>query len=102
MNGWHGTDVRKARAYWKPRLPVPCCRCQRPVIPDPRQPDDGWNVDHWPIPRELGGTQTWPAHRLCNLSAGGKRGAQITNARRADKPANNMRPERERRIRPRW
>lgn len=102
---WHGADVRRERARWKPRLPVPCCRCWKPVIPNPALPHDGWDVDHWPIPREQGGTETWPAHSSCNLSAGGRRGAEITNTRRSQAaPAQGarMRPERERRIRPRW
>lgn len=79
---WGGAQVRKARAMWRPRLPLPCCRCTLPVVPDPSKPGEGWQVDHWPIPFELGGTETWPAHARCNTSAGGKRGAQITNAKR--------------------
>lgn len=79
---WGGSEARKARAFWAPRLPVPCCRCGRLVIPDPAMKGDGWQPDHWPIPREFGGTETWPAHARCNLSAGGKRGAEIVNAKR--------------------
>lgn len=74
---WSGSTVRKARAFWSARLPVPCCRCRKPVLPE-----QAWHVDHWPVPRELGGTETWPAHAKCNMSAGGKRGAELTNARR--------------------
>lgn len=77
---WSGAKVRRARAYWRARLPLPCCRCGKPVLPTP---ETGWHVDHYPIPRELGGTRTWPAHSGCNTSDGGKRGAAITNARRA-------------------
>ena len=93
---WGGREVTKARAHWASRLPVPCCRCHRPVLST-----DSWQVDHWPIPREFGGTETWPAHSLCNLSSGGKRGAEITNARRAvvATPTQRMTPERDRRIR---
>lgn len=79
---WNGSESRKAREYWRALLPLPCCRCGRPVFDDPRFRDRGWQVDHWPIPRELGGTETRPAHSKCNLSAGGKRGAEITNSRR--------------------
>ena len=74
---WSGSAVRKSRANWAARLPVPCSRCGKPVMPG-----SAWHVDHWPIPREMGGTETWPAHALCNMSAGGKRGAEITNGRR--------------------
>ena len=78
MSRWAGRDVQRARAAWAPRLPVPCCRCGRLVVPDPTKPADGWQVDHYPIAREFGGTETWPAHTHCNLSAGGKRGV-LTN-----------------------
>ena len=70
--------------HWAAKLPVPCCRCHRPVTPD-----QAWHVDHWPIPREFGGRDTWPAHAWCNMSAGGKRGAEIVNARRAEAPGSN-------------
>ena len=79
---WSGNRVRQARAYWRPRLPVPCCRCGRPVYHDDRKPAGGWHVDHYPIPRSAGGTTTWPAHDHCNTSDGGKAGARITNSRR--------------------
>ena len=78
MSGrWSGREVTNARKHWAARLPVACCRCGRPVTAD-----TPWQVDHWPVPREFGGTETWPAHSHCNLSAGGKRGAQITAAKR--------------------
>lgn len=97
---WHGSAVRKARAHWATRLPVACCRCGQPVIPDPTKPHDGWQVDHYPIPRELGGTDTWPAHATCNQEAGARRGAQITNARRAaTQPTAGLPPETDRNIR---
>ena len=79
---WSGSEVRAARAYWSARMPWPCCRCGRLIVPDPAARHSGWQVDHWPIPREAGGTETQPAHARCNESAGGKRGAQITNGRR--------------------
>lgn len=89
---WAGSVVVKARAYWRPRLPVPCCRCGRPVHHDPRKRAGGWHVDHYPIPRSAGGTETWPAHDLCNTSDGGKVGAAITNSRRRPRrPNGNIR-----------
>lgn len=80
---WNGSDVRRERAQWRKRLPLPCCRCGWLIVEDPSQKSGGWQVDHYPISRELGGTQTWPAHSRCNMSAGGKRGAEITNAKRS-------------------
>lgn len=76
MSNWGGYAATKARRNWASRLPLPCCRCNRIVTADML-----WQVDHYPIPREMGGTETWPAHAKCNMSAGGKRGAQIVNAR---------------------
>lgn len=89
---WSGNRVRQARAYWRPRLPVPCCRCGRTVYHDDRKPAGGWHVDHYPIPRSAGGTETRPAHDLCNTSDGGKVGAAITNSRRRPRrPNGNIR-----------
>lgn len=82
---WNGNESTKARKYWEPRLPVPCCRCGKPVVPIEGLRGKGWQVDHWPVPREFGGTEMWPAHADCNMSAGGKRGAEITNARRRER-----------------
>lgn len=82
---WHGHASRKAREYWLPLLPQPCVRCGRPVFHNPNLPHGGWQPDHYPIPRELGGTETRPAHSKCNMAAGGKRGAEITNAKRRAK-----------------
>lgn len=85
---WGGHESRKARAEWKPKVAggVPCCRCGKPVVPRPWLPHDGWEPDHYPVPRWKGGTATWPAHAPeCNQSEGGKDGARITNARRAER-----------------
>lgn len=80
-------------------LPAPCCRCGKPVVPRPGLRGDGWEPDHWPIPREQGGTQVWPAHADCNQRAGGRRGAQITNARRAEQTGRSLHTDRARNIR---
>lgn len=93
---WSGDVVRRARARISARgWPQPCCRCGRMV-----QPHERWQVDHYPISREQGKAlgipldtlPTAPAHARCNESAGGKRGAQITNA----KHSKNHRPHRHR------
>lgn len=107
MSGkWEGRKVHKARAYWLPRLPVPCARCRRPVIHDPAKRFGGWHVGHV-HDRWAGGSDdisnTWPEHDRCNLSAGGRVGAAITNTRRAESAPTSstraMAPERDRRIR---
>lgn len=77
---WSGAQSRRARAQHAAAVrsgAAVCCRCGRLI-----QPGQAWHADHWPIPIEHGGTETHPAHARCNTSAGGKRGAQITNARR--------------------
>lgn len=99
---WAGTKVRKARAYWLPKLPVPCARCGRPVVHIEGKRAGGWNVGHV-HDRWAGGpddiSNTWPEHARCNMSAGGKVGAAMTNARREESAAVSMLPERSRRIR---
>lgn len=79
---WAGNDSKKAREVCRPIVEQggPCYRCRKPILPG--QP---WHADHI-VPREQGGSDDpsnlWPAHEHCNTSDGGKRGAQITNARR--------------------
>jgi len=79
---WTGRVVTTARAYWRPRLPLPCHWCGKPVYPD--QP---WVVEHI-TPRSQGGSVTdpanqWVSHRRpCSDVSGAKMGAAITNARK--------------------
>lgn len=98
---WSGRTVTNARAYWRPRLPLPCRRCGRPVVHDPAKRYGGWHVGHI-VDRALGGSDhvsnQWPEHDGCNMSAGGKAGAAITNARRPGAVA-ALQSERERGIR---
>lgn len=89
MTRWSGQASRLERERWQPLVNAggaTCCRCGRPIRPDPSRPGQGWEPDHYPIAREFGGTQTQPAHARCNRAAGGRRGAQITNARRHSTP----------------
>lgn len=84
MSTWSGSMSRRERARHAPAVAAGaavCCRCGRPILPG-----TSWQADHWPVAREHGGTQTQPAHSRCNLSAGGRRGAEITNARRGRRP----------------
>jgi 5-methylcytosine-specific restriction endonuclease McrA len=83
---WGGRTATRLRAYWTGRLnaaggALPCWRCGRAV-----HVRGDWHVGHL-IDRAQGGTDTeagtWPEHARCNLSAGGKVGARITNAKRA-------------------
>ena len=80
---WAGRKVVDARAYWRRLLPLPCYRCQQPVLPGQR-----WHVEHI-IDRALGGREDdrntqWVSHGRCNESAGGKLAAELRRTRAAD------------------
>lgn len=109
---WSGRKVTNARARWRPVVEAGeaiCWRCRRVIVPDPTRRDGGWHVGHVED-RALGGalgpTNQAPEHADCNLKAGGRLGAAITNARRNPSPTSTtprprMTPEPNRRIRPR-
>lgn len=89
MTAWSGDTVRKARARWKERLPLPCWHCKRPVLPD-----HPWVVEHI-IPRSLGGDLTdvnnqWVSHRICSDRSGSK----VAAARRPARPSKTRLEER--------
>lgn len=68
---WTGTNVTKARAYWRMRLPLPCYLCGRPVVAE-----DKWVVEHM-VPRSAGGSvlavsNQFVSHRKCSDRSGGK------------------------------
>ncbi|MBP1326726.1 hypothetical protein JOF28_001958 [Leucobacter exalbidus] len=71
------THSPKLRKLIEPQLPLPCVECRRPVMPGAK-----FDVAHIQG-AEHGGApalgNVGPAHPQCNRSAGGKRGAQITN-----------------------
>ncbi|WP_344752095.1 HNH endonuclease [Gryllotalpicola koreensis] len=77
----------KRRAELAAQLPLPCVNCGRPVTKE-----DRWHVGH-KRDAALGGkatrANTGAAHTLCNLRAGGKLGARMTNGRR--RPATDIR-----------
>lgn len=87
---WGGRDSERARAHCRTLLPCPCQRCGVLITPD--DPEDTWHAGHiidrmdTDMPGEEARpdpTATVPEHARCNTSAGGKRGAAITNAARA-------------------
>lgn len=85
---WSGRTVTRARARWRPVVwagDAVCWRCGRVIVPDPSRRDEGWQVGHV-VDRMDGGehgpSNQAPEHSHCNMRAGGKRGAAITNARR--------------------
>lgn len=82
---WGGRAVMKLRQALGNTLPAPCWRCGKTV-----QPGDSWHVGHIQD-RSDGGQDDARLITLaevavecarCNLSAGGKRGAAVTNSRK--------------------
>jgi hypothetical protein len=74
----YGADHRALRAKLKPWVELggmSCTRCNKPIRPGER-----WHLDHADTgnPSDYAGA----AHARCNASAGGRRGAAKTNARR--------------------
>lgn len=88
-----------ARAHWRARLPLPCFRCGQAVLPE-----HAWHVEHV-LDRHLGGSlgveNQWVSHAQCNMSAGGRIGAALTNSKRPSAVA-RAESERERNIRAQW
>ena len=60
---------RRLRLLWQSRLPLPCTRCGRDVLPS-----HAWHLDHSVVPASRGGSdlEARPAHAWCNLSAGAR------------------------------
>lgn len=77
------THAPKLAAKIAPQLPLPCVECGRSVVG--RYGVD-WQVGHRQG-ASRGGAPTLrncgPVHIACNLRAGGREGARVTNARRA-------------------
>lgn len=96
-SGWGGSKSTKARARIRAILPAPCWRCGGIITRE--EPETSWQAGH-PIDRMDGGSDqdTQPEHTTCNLSAGGKRGAAITNARHQHQQAGPVYRDKE----PQW
>lgn len=76
----HTTALPKVKAYLRSQLPMPCVECGRDVADDM-----AWQVGHI-TPASAGGLTTidncGPVHTRCNLRAGGKLGAAVSNQSR--------------------
>ena len=68
----YGWQHQQLRARWKPKVDagkVDCARCHQPIIPNPTEFGDGWQLDHDPTDK----TRTrynGPAHTSCNQGGG--------------------------------
>lgn len=71
--------TRRVRPTIQHMLPLPCVDCGRPVLPE-----QTWHVGHI-TPAALGGENTLenvgPSHGRCNVKAGGRIGARMSNTR---------------------
>ena len=84
---WGGRASTNARKLVAAMLPAPCHRCGELITAE--DPPASWHAGHIED-RAQGGADASsnyaPEHAACNMSAGGKLGAAMTNSRRA-KPA---------------
>lgn len=81
---WGGAKSTKARAQVRRMLPAPCQRCGGIITPE--DDESTWQAGHIVDRMDtealgLPEAGVAPEHSKCNGSAGGKRGAQITNAK---------------------
>lgn len=73
----YGHAHQRERERWRPKVEaglVDCARCKRPILAG--QP---WQLGHTDDRTGWSG----PEHPKCNLSAGGRNGALVTNGQRA-------------------
>lgn len=75
----YGAEHQRLRAYWAPQVAagrVVCWRCGEVI-----RPGEPWDLGHNDADRTK---YEGPEHRgRCNRSVGGRKGAEVTNARRA-------------------
>lgn len=75
----YGNKHQLERKRWKAIIDesgARCARCRRPILPGM-----AWHLDHAPGKRGYLG----PSHARCNVVAGAKLGAAITNAKKRAK-----------------
>ncbi len=82
MSGWHGTYVKRARAYLAMQLPAICPRCGRIITPQ-MQWDVGHIIDKDIAPELMHDPTNWRAeHSRCNRQAGAAYGNKKRRIRR--------------------
>lgn len=72
--GWKHRRLRAAVAREVAAGRATCSRCHRAIAPG-----DAFHLDHDDADRRR---YIGPSHEVCNTSAGGRKGAQVTAARR--------------------
>lgn len=94
---WGGAQSTKARAKCRSMLPAPCWRCGRLLTRE--MPETEWQAGHT-TDRADGGNDgdVMPECTSCNLSAGGRRGAAMTNQRHQQAQAGPIHRDKE----PQW
>ena len=83
---WGGNDSRKARAICRAMLPHPCRRCGGVITAE--DPEASWHAghieDHATGGNDKDASNFAPEHAKCNMSAGGKLGARVTNSHKVE------------------
>ncbi|MER7164510.1 hypothetical protein ABT336_00305 [Micromonospora sp. NPDC000207] len=74
----YGHHHQKLRDRWRPKVDAGLVDCARPTCGKPILPGQEWQLGHDDNDRSR---YHGPEHRYCNESAGGRKGAAITNAR---------------------
>ena len=96
---WGGQRSTRARKICRAMLPHACRKCGEVINRD--DPESSWDAGHRED-RADGGTDDGiePEHAHCNRSAGGKRGAAVTNGMKQQAPGATVPQDRERE--PQW
>lgn len=83
---WGGQDSKRARDHCRAMLPAPCPRCGGLITPE--DPESTWHAGHLEDHATGGSdkdlTNFAPEHGRCNMAAGGKLGARITNGHKVE------------------
>jgi len=77
----YGSDHQTQRERWRPTVEAGRADCHAVICLAPQRritPGEDWDLGHTPDRTAW----TGPEHQRCNRSEGGRRGADVTNAKR--------------------
>ena len=75
----YGHAHQQERQRWAPKVDAGLVDCARPECRKPILPGQAWQLGHTDDRTAWSG----PEHSYCNLAAGGRNGAAVTNGKRA-------------------
>jgi len=73
----YGATHQALRKQWAPRVKTGAVKCNR--CGERIRPGEPWDLDHTDDRTAYAG----PAHRRCNRATAGRKGADVTNAKRS-------------------